>query len=206
MLVILTKVLTLPNLSSPSTDNYALIKSRNEGARLQLLKFTEEGLVSSFNESTGVGRPKQFFKLTPEGNAQFPDTHSELTVKLIAGMRDVLGEAALQKVIDVTEQAGKERYFQELSPLSDLEERIAKLAEIRTREGYMAEYTKDESGYLLVENHCPICAAAKTCQGFCTAELNVFKFVLGESVSIDRMDHIVSGDRRCAYRIAKIQD
>ena len=55
----------------------------NEGARLQLVKFTEEGLVSSFNESTGVGRPKQFFNLTALGNAKFPDTHSELTVKQI---------------------------------------------------------------------------------------------------------------------------
>lgn len=178
----------------------------NEGARLQLLKFTEEGLVSSFNESAGVGRPKQFFNLTDLGHAKFPDTHAELTIKLIAGMRDALGDEALQKVIDITEKAGKERYLQEMAPLSDLEDRIAKLAEIRTREGYMAAYSKDESGYLLVENHCPICAAAKICQGFCTAELNIFQHILGDTVSIKRTDHIVSGDRRCAYRIARIED
>lgn len=178
----------------------------NEGARLQLLKFTEEGVVSSFNESQGVGRPKQFFQLTELGNSKFPDTHAELTVKLINIMRDTLGDNALQAVIDVSEQSGKERYLKELDQLFDLEGRIAKLTEIRSREGYMAEYSKDSEGYLLIENHCPICAAAKTCQGFCSAELNIFKHVLGNEVQIDRVDHIVSGDRRCAYRIAEINN
>ncbi|SHE72583.1 helix-turn-helix transcriptional regulator [Pedobacter caeni] len=178
----------------------------NEGARLQLLKFTEEGVVSSFNESQGVGRPKQFFQLTELGNSKFPDTHAELTVKLINIMRDTLGDKALQTVIDVSEQSGKERYLKELDQLFDLEGRIAKLTEIRSREGYMAEYSKDDKGYLLIENHCPICAAAKTCQGFCSAELNIFKHVLGNEVQIDRVDHIVSGDRRCAYRIAEINN
>jgi predicted ArsR family transcriptional regulator len=176
----------------------------NEGARLQLLKFTEEGLVTSYNESQGVGRPKQFFNLTALGNTKFPDTHAELTVKLISIMRDTLGEDALQAVIDVSEASGKARYLNELEQLFSLEDRIAKLTEIRSREGYMAEYTKDKEGYLLIENHCPICAAAKSCQGFCSAELNVFKHVLGDGVQISRLDHIVSGDRRCAYRIAEI--
>lgn len=176
----------------------------NEGARLQLLKYTEEGLVSSYNESQGVGRPKQFFNLTALGNAKFPDTHAELTVKLIDIMRNTLGAEALQTVIDVSEQSGKARYLNELEQFFNLDDRIAKLTEIRSREGYMAEYTKDQEGYLLIENHCPICAAAKSCQGFCAAELNIFKHVLGDGVQISRLDHIVSGDRRCAYRIAEI--
>lgn len=172
-----------------------------EAARLQLVKFTEEGLVSSSNESKGVGRPQQFFALTDSGNSKFPDTHAELTVKLINIIRESLGEHALQTIIDVNEQTGKDKYQRELAPFDLLEDRIAKLAEIRSQEGYMAEYLKDEDGFLLIENHCPICAAAQTCQGFCTSELNTFKFVLGEEVSVKRIDHIIQGDRRCAYRI-----
>jgi len=31
----------------------------------------------------------------------------------------------------------------------------------------MAEFEAEPDGsFLLIENHCPICAAAKTCQGF----------------------------------------
>lgn len=173
-----------------------------EGARLQLLKYTEEGLIEAANESTGVGRPKQFFSLTAAGHAKFPDTHAELTVKLINMIRSTLGDNALQSIMDASEHTGRDKYMLELEPIDELEERIAKLTEIRSREGYMAEYSKDEDGYLFIENHCPICAAATSCQGFCSGELNVFRFVLGEKVAINRLDHIVSGDRRCSYRIA----
>lgn len=173
-----------------------------EGARLQLLKYTEEGLIEATNESSGVGRPKQFFSLTAAGNAKFPDTHAELTVKLINTIRNTLGDNALQSIMDANEQTGRDKYMMELAPIDELEGRIAKLTEIRSSEGYMAEYSKDEDGYLFIENHCPICAAATSCQGFCSGELNVFRFVLGEKVDINRLDHIVSGDRRCSYRIA----
>jgi predicted ArsR family transcriptional regulator len=172
-----------------------------EGARLQLLKYTDEGLIQAENESGGVGRPKQFFSLTASGHSKFPDTHAELTVKLISMIRSTLGDDALQSVMDANEQQGRDRYMAELGPIDDLEGRIARLIEIRSREGYMAEYSKDENGYLFVENHCPICAAAMSCQGFCSGELNVFRFVLGEEVNINRLDHIISGDRRCSYRI-----
>ena len=65
----------------------------------------------------------------------------------------------------------------------------------------MAEWRADAGGFLLLENHCPICAAATACQGFCRAELAVFRAVLGPDVTVDRTEHIPAGARRCAYRI-----
>jgi predicted ArsR family transcriptional regulator len=66
----------------------------------------------------------------------------------------------------------------------------------------MAECQQTADGYLLVENHCPICVAATTCQGLCRAEQEVFQQALGNDVSVERTEHIIQGDRRCAYRIA----
>ena len=68
----------------------------------------------------------------------------------------------------------------------------------------MAEWRADADGFLLLENHCPICAAATACQGFCRAELDVFRAVLGPGVSVERTDHILAGARRCAYRIVPV--
>jgi predicted ArsR family transcriptional regulator len=65
----------------------------------------------------------------------------------------------------------------------------------------MAEWRAEGDGFLLIENHCPICAAAAACQGFCRAELEVFQDTLGPGVAIERIDHILAGARRCAYRI-----
>jgi predicted ArsR family transcriptional regulator len=54
---------------------------------------------------------------------------------------------------------------------------------------------------LLIENHCPICAAARACQNFCRAELEVFRQALGEGAEVTREEHLLLGARRCAYRI-----
>jgi predicted ArsR family transcriptional regulator len=58
---------------------------------------------------------------------------------------------------------------------------------------------------LLVENHCPICAAAKECQQFCRSELRVFQQALGDDVRVERVDHILAGARRCAYLVRERQ-
>lgn len=185
----------------PLTAIATEMKVTTEGARFQLLKLANEGLVESVTESKGRGRPQQIWSLTSAGQARFPDTHAELTVKLIRTIRETLGQKALDTIIEANGQSGVDKYLQELKGIQGLENKVAQLAGIRDREGYMAEYEKDGEGYLLVENHCPICAAATECQNFCLSELNTFRTVLGENVMIERVDHILSGSRRCAYRI-----
>jgi predicted ArsR family transcriptional regulator len=70
----------------------------------------------------------------------------------------------------------------------------------------MAEVEQAADGsLLLVENHCPICAAARECQNFCRSELAVFQRVLGPGASVERAEHLLSGARRCAYRIVPVQ-
>jgi predicted ArsR family transcriptional regulator len=69
----------------------------------------------------------------------------------------------------------------------------------------MAEVKREnELSFLFIENHCPICAAAMTCQGFCDTELNLFRNVLGPEIAVERVEHIVSSNRRCTYRITPI--
>ena len=108
----------------------------------------------------------------------------------------------MDKLIDARAAETRAAYAAALEGSADLGERVARLAAARTREGYMAESRPDGDGYLLVENHCPICAAATECQGYCRAERDVFQHTLGRGVSVERTEHIVGGDRRCAYRIA----
>ncbi|UGU15816.1 transcriptional regulator [Sinomicrobium kalidii] len=172
-----------------------------EGVRFQLLKLSNEGLVKSESVSRGRGRPQQIWSLTEKGHSRFPDKHAHLTVKLIQSVRDSLGEEALEKIIISTGKDNTKKYMNRMQYAKNLEERISILANIREEEGYMAQYEKTDEGYLLTENHCPICEAAKTCQGFCSTELETFKTVLGDDVTVKRIDHILAGARRCAYLI-----
>jgi predicted ArsR family transcriptional regulator len=173
------------------------------GARQHLTKLAEDGLVDAADRSEGVGRPKRIWSLTEAGHARFPDNHAGLTLELIAAIRKTGGEAMLDSVIDVREKAALESYTHALAGAASLREKVKRLARIRSEEGYMANVAASADGsLLLVENHCPICAAAKTCQGFCRSELSLFREALGRGVTVEREEHIVAGARRCAYRIA----
>jgi predicted ArsR family transcriptional regulator len=207
----------LENSVRPAADRFlVLLKTRGpqtaaelgkaagvtgEAARQQLVRLAADGLVVATTESRGVGRPAQVWGLTEAGNARFPDAHAELTAQLLRSIRTELGEAVLDRLIDARSAESKAAYTAALEGAADLGERVARLAEARTREGYMAEAKAEGDGYLLVENHCPICVAATECQGFCRAELETFQEVLGPEASVERTEHIVQGDRRCAYRV-----
>lgn len=176
----------------------------SEAARQQLTKMAEEGLVEPVTEAaSGRGRPRQLWHLTPAGNRQFPDGHADLTATLLSTMASQLGQDAVNAVISAREVETLKRYREEIDAAADLPSRVASLAAIRTREGYMADHWQEEDGSLiLVENHCPICAAASVCAGFCRSELDTFRATLGASV--EREEHILLGARRCAYRIRAV--
>ena len=173
-------------------------------ARHQLTKLAAEGLAAATSEPTcGVGRPAQFWSLTSEGNARFPDAHADLTVQLIRVIRTHLGEPAVERLIEAQAAESLSGYLKAMEDAGQLQNKVARLAEVRSREGYMAEWRVEGEEYVLVENHCPICTAAKACHGLCKSEIETFQKVLGEGVSIERIEHIGSGDRRCTYRIRK---
>ena len=137
--------------------------------------------------------------------SRFPDTHAALTVQLLDIVRDTLGPRALDGIIAVREAETHARYEAALADRATLRDKIAALADLRSAEGYMAAWSEADDGTLtLVENHCPICAAATACQGFCRAELEVFRAVIGPGATVTREEHIVSGGRRCSYAIREV--
>ena len=175
-----------------------------EGARFQMLKLEKEGMVTSSKTVIGRGRPQQIWSLTNAGQSRFPDMHAALTVKLMEVMKETLGENAVSKVIIANGDRGTSKYLQALEGITDLEARITSFVAIRSGEGYMAQLIKDDEGFIFVENHCPIGAAAHANPGICIAEFKTLQTVIGENVPMRRIEYIVDGGRRCAYRINRI--
>jgi len=172
-----------------------------EGARLHLVKLQEEGLVQPESISRGVGRPVQIWSLTALGNARFPDSHTELTLQLIQTIKNVLGKEALESVVSAREKNQQEKYHAALDGVSGLENRLDAFAAIRSKEGYLAEWKKEDGTYYFIENHCPICCAAQECDNICTSEMNTFVSIVGNEVNVSRQEHIINGARRCVYKI-----
>lgn len=171
------------------------------GARRHLDTLSGAGLVESYSQIEGVGRPRKFWQLSQQGHARFPDAHADLTVKMIGDVRRVFGEEGLERLIAERERDMRLGYETAMEGRKTLAERVSALAELRAREGYMARVEQDGEDFLLIEDHCPICAAATACQGFCRSELAIFRMVLGPDALVERADYLIDGGRRCSYRI-----
>jgi predicted ArsR family transcriptional regulator len=170
--------------------------------RQHLYQLNQEKLVTAEERPVPLGRPAKYWQLTRAADRLFPDAYAEVSVALIEAVGDAFGEAGLKRVLESRGARQRADYLKRIPPSLPLREKLRKLARIRTEEGYMAELRPSgKHAFLLVENHCPICAAANACQGFCASELDLFRAVVGPKVSVERVEHIISGDRRCAYRV-----
>jgi iron-sulfur cluster biosynthesis transcriptional regulator SufR len=170
--------------------------------RQHLYALQDEQLVTYQEESRPMGRPAKLWQLTAAADRFFPDGYAELTLSLLNSVKQAFGEAGLDRLLDVRSQQQLESYNQQMKGRRSLKQRLNKLAEIRTHEGYMAEVqTQADGSFLLIENHCPICAAATACTGLCAKELEIFQSILGDDTTIERVEHIIAGERRCAYQI-----
>jgi predicted ArsR family transcriptional regulator len=182
-----------------------LLELSSMGARLHLEAALEKGLVRFADVSGKVGRPSRLWSLTEAGHARFPDRHADLTLQLIEQVRALFGEAGLEQLIGARETASEAHYRRRLEGQPGLLARVEALAAARDEEGYMAEVeARADGSVLLAENHCPICAAARTCQQFCRSELDVFQRVLGAGCRVERAEHLLAGARRCVYVIKPI--
>lgn len=174
------------------------------GARQHLQALEENGLLEFLDVKVKVGRPTRHWKLTTKGHAQFSDRHGELTVQVIEAVNTLFGESGVKKVASEREKQTLERYGKTISQTDELENKLKLLTLLREDDGYMAELEKTDNGFVLIENHCPICKAAQSCPSLCQSELNVFQQLLGDKCSIKRTEHIIKNERRCVYLIQEI--
>ena len=170
--------------------------------RQHLYALRAQKLVTYQEEQRPIGRPAKMWGLMPAAESHFPDAHEGLTVNLLNAVEQTFGEQGVKHVVLQCTQQQIETYRSLIPARASLQNRLKKLITLRNEEGYMAEVQRQPDGsFLLIENHCPICAAANTCPKLCDAEIEVFRAILGEDGVIERTEHMLAGARRCVYRI-----
>ncbi len=172
-------------------------------ARYHLQALQLRGLVERYDRVDGRGRPKRLWTLTREGHAYFPDRHSDLAVQLLCSAIDLFGADAAQLLISAREADLQTRDEAVLCGVGGVEAKIRRLVQVRCADGYMAHMQRQGKQWMLIQDHCPIRAAAEACPDLCQSELAMFRHALGKTAVVDRVEHLAGGDRRCVYRIAR---
>ncbi len=198
---VLDRLKRRPGTTAPELADHLGISP--SAVRQHLDALADAGLVTSEAlAAEGPGRPPLGWSVTPAAGSLFPDAHGELAVALIDAIGTALGPEALDQVVAARVVAQEGSYRSDLPAGGSLRARVAALADRRSAEGYEAEVLDaDDAALLLVERHCPIGAAARSCAGLCGGELDLFRRVLGDEVSVERTQHVLAGDACCAYRI-----
>ncbi len=170
--------------------------------RQHLYALHTKRLVTYQEEQRPIGRPPKMWCLTPAAEPHFPDAHADLTVNLMNAVEQAFGEQGVKRVVLRCAEQQIETYRSRIPARASLQHRLQALISLRNEEGFMAEVQRQRDGsFLLIENHCPISAAANVCPKLCDAEMEVFRAILGEGVTIERAEHMMAGARRCVYRI-----
>lgn len=173
------------------------------GVRQHLAAMEKLGLVRQTREARqNRGRPVHLWALSAMGHARFPDRHQALSLDLIEAIDRTLGSDQLSSLISDCGSQQIRHYSARLETAADdLGEKLRLLAELRTDDGFMAEIRLLPGGWLLIENHCPLHAAARRCPQFCDSELNMLRTLLQRHANVERADHLLAGARRCAFKI-----
>lgn len=169
-------------------------------ARQQLALLESGGLVAHRRAPAGPGRPRHLFSLTPAGDALFPRRQGELAVELLGHLEGESPEL-LDRVFDLRARRRVEQARARLEGLPDLRSRVLALATILDEDGYLARVESlDDGGFLLVEGNCAVLDIAQRYRKACSSEIDFLREVLSDA-TVQRVSHIVQGDRSCAYRI-----
>jgi DeoR family transcriptional regulator, suf operon transcriptional repressor len=169
--------------------------------RRHLKELELEGIVRYQREIRGVGGPVFAFSLTDKAEALFPKAYEDTLAGVLDLVRQEHGEEGLLRLF--------QRRWDDIAALArpelerlPVEQRAARLAELLTSLGYMAE-SHPVSGSLpvLTEHNCAIRLVAERFPEVCAAEQRFIADLLGAPVT--RQAHIAKGANCCEYCISR---
>lgn len=175
----------------------------NVAIRQHLAGLEAAGQIEARMVRKAVGRPAKLYRLTGEGEKEFPQSSDVVALDLLARMEKIMGAEALEELFKARLKDLSKSYQQRMAAAKTWDEKLKILARIRDEEGYLAnvESVKAADGtekQVLVEHHCPVASIAKQHPMVCRFEMELFRRVLGDP-TLKRSEHILSGGHACAY-------
>ena len=175
-----------------------------QAIRRHLSELEAEELIEYKSVQQGMGRPQHLYQLSSQGRDLLnPHRYGEFAVSFLDTLAETAGEEQVGKVLEKQWQRKASAYRDRLGQGS-LKQRVAKLVQLRQKEGYMAELhqisQQQKQQFILVEHNCAISEVAESYPSVCGHELEMFAAVLPDC-TVERTHWINDGEHRCGYLI-----
>jgi len=161
-----------------------------------------ESLVMAEEERHGVGRPRLVYYLTEDGLEKFPTRYLRLTTRILTQMKDKFSQPMVSEMFKelATSMAGE--HAAELKDLK-VEERLEVMKGVLADEGFVVEWEKQGSQYLIHEITCPYLQVGQSHPEVCTVDQTLISTML--AVPANKIQCILSGANHCTYVVQNLQ-
>ena len=181
---------------------------------------TEELVLYSTPEQTGMGRPQHIYHLSRQGRDRLrraeADSYGEFAVSLLDTLAETVGRDQVTTILQKQWERKAQEYRERLGN-GTLAQRVGKLVELRKSEGFMAEFYPVDAHnspnvansehtigdrFIFMEHNCAISNVAESFPSICGHELEMFAAVLPDC-TVERTHSMIDGEHRCGYLVQK---
>jgi DeoR family suf operon transcriptional repressor len=180
-----------------STNELAVAVGINPiSVRHHLTNLQMESLVIAEEERHGVGRPRLVYFLTEEGHEKFPTRYFRLTTRILNQMKDKFPQPMINEMFKELAASMADEHSSEFKDLS-VEERLGVMKNVLADEGFVVEWEKQGSQYLIHEITCPYLQVGQTHPEICNVDQTLISTML--ALPANKVQCILTGASQCTY-------
>ncbi|WYL92665.1 MAG: iron-sulfur cluster biosynthesis transcriptional regulator SufR [Gloeotrichia echinulata IR180] len=172
---------------------------------------TQELILCSTAEQGGMGRPQHVYQLSTQGrdrlqrtSDRLSDGYGDFAVSLLDTLAETVGPDQVTTILQKQWERKAQEYRERVGKGS-LQQRVAKLVQLRQAEGFMAQYhpvepnhSPAEERFIFIEHTCAISNVAESFPSICGHELEMFAAILPDC-TVERTHWMIHGEHRCGY-------
>ena len=167
--------------------------------RHHLANLQAENLVAVEVERHGVGRPRQLFSLTETGLDLFPSRYVRLTNRLLDELKESSPPETVEALFSGVANSMAEDLAFKLAGLP-LTERLARMVELLSEEGFEAEVEQNDQHLLIRELSCPYFRIGRKHPEVCTVDQAFIASAL--ALPVERVSCLLHGADSCTFEVA----
>ncbi|MEI7845053.1 MAG: winged helix-turn-helix transcriptional regulator [Chloroflexota bacterium] len=170
--------------------------------RHHINKLQKELLVESEEEKHGVGRPRLVYFLTESGLEKFPTRYLRLTTRILSQIKDKFSQPMVSELFKELATSMANEYSDKMIGLT-VEERLNAMKVLLASEGFVVEWEKSGSKYLIHEVTCPYLHVGQNHPEVCNVDQTLISTML--RVPVKKIQCILSGADHCTYEVKNLQ-
>lgn len=162
-----------------------------------------DGLLEVEEERQSVGRPRHIYSLSEAGQSLFPQKYHLLVERMLDQMKDTSSEEMAALFLQQLGEQVADGVRAEIEKLP-VEEQLARLVDVLSDEGFMAQWERTGDTIRLTEYNCPYYFVGQRHPEVCTIDETIIRIAL--DADVEKSSCLLYGDHACTFEVAPSEE